>query len=53
MELCIEKCFMLITKRGKCQLTEGIELQNQERIRTFGEKKNYKYLGMLEASTIK
>ena len=26
---------------------------NQERIRMFGEKENYKYLGILEANTIK
>ena len=35
------------------QITHGIELLNQERIRTLGEKKNYKYLGILEANTIK
>ena len=28
-------------------------LPNQERIRTFGEKENYKYLGILEMDTIK
>ena len=32
---------------------EGIELLNKESIRTFGEKENYKYLGILEAETIK
>ena len=34
-------------RSGKQQTTEGIELANQEKIRT------YKYLGMLEADTIK
>ena len=31
--------------------SEGIGLPNQERIKTFGEKKNYKYWGILEADT--
>ena len=34
-------------------MTEGIELPNQEKIRTYGEKETYKYLGILEADTIK
>ena len=29
------------------------ELPNQEKIRTLGEKEAYKYLGKLEADTIK
>ena len=29
-----------------------MEQPNQERIRTLGEKENYKYLGLLEAVTI-
>ena len=33
--------------------TEGIELPNQEKIRTIGGKENYKYLGILEADTVK
>ena len=53
MEFGIEKCAMPVMKSGKRQITEGIELPNQEKIRTFGEKENYKYLGILEADTIK
>ena len=34
-------------------MTEGIELLKQEKIRMLGEKDNYKYLGILEADTIK
>ena len=30
-----------------------MELPNQDKIRTFGEKESYKYLGLLEADTIK
>ena len=50
MECGREKCGMLIMRSGKRQITEGIELPNQERIRTFGKKGN---LGILEANTIK
>ena len=31
---------------------EGIELPNQEKIRTVSEKENYKYLGIVEVATI-
>ena len=37
----------------KQHMTEGIELPNQEKIKTFREKETYKYLGILEADTIK
>ena len=40
-------------KSGKWQMTEWTELPNQGKIRTFGEKETYKYLGILEADTIK
>ena len=53
MEFGKEKCAMLIMKSGKRQMTKEIELQNQEKIRTLGEKETYKYLGILEADTIK
>ena len=44
---------MLIKKSGKRQITERKKLSPQERIRTLGEKENYKYLWMLESDTIK
>ena len=53
MEFVIEKCAILITKSGKRQITEGIELLNQERIKTLGEMENYKYRRILKADTIK
>ena len=43
MEFGLEKCAMLIMKKGKRQVTEGIELPNQERIRRFREKETDKY----------
>ena len=53
MEFGIEKFAMHIRNGGKRQTIEGIEWLNQERIRIFGEKENYKHLEILEADTIK
>ena len=53
MEFGIEKCAMLVMKSGKRHLTDGMDLPNQDKIRTLGEKETYKYLGILEADTIK
>ena len=49
MEFDIEKCAMPIMRSGKQQMTKGMELPNQERIRTLGEKEIYKNLGIVEA----
>ena len=49
----IEKCAMLVMKSGKRHTTDGIELPNQDRIRTLEEKETYKYLGILEGDAIK
>ena len=53
MEFGIEKCALLVMKSGKQHLTDGIELPNQDKIRTLAENETYKYLGILEADTIK
>ena len=53
MEFSKEKCALLVMKSGKRQLTDGIELPNQDKIRTLAENETYKYLGILEADTIK
>ena len=53
MEFGIEKCAMLVIKSGKRHLTDGMELTNEDKIRTLGEKKTHKYLGILKADTIK
>ena len=53
MEFGIEKCALLVMKSGKLHLIEGIELPNQDKIRTLAENETYKYLGILEADTIK
>ena len=44
---------MLVVKSGKRHLTDGMELPNQDKIRTLAENETYKYLGILEADTIK
>ena len=53
MEFGIEKGAMLVMKSGKRHLTDGMELPNQDKIRTFPENETYKYLGILDAETIK
>ena len=53
MEFRIEKCALLGMKSGKRHLTDGIELPNQDKIRTLTENETYKYLGNLEADAIK
>ena len=37
----IKKCAMLMMRSGKRHMTERIELPNQEKFRTFGEKEAY------------
>ena len=53
MKFGIEKCAMLVMKSGKQHMTDGMELLNQDKIWTLGENETYKYLGILEADTIK
>ena len=53
MEFGKEKCVMLVMKSGKYDMTNGMELPNHDRIRTLEENETYKYLGILEADTIK
>ena len=42
MEFGIEKCAMLIMESVKRQLTDGMELQNKEKIKTLAENETYK-----------
>ena len=53
MEFGIEKCVILVMKSGKRHPTDGMELPNQDKIRTLGKKEIIKYLGILKADTIK
>ena len=49
----IEECAVLIMRSGKRQITEGIELSNQERIKMFEVKETYKYFEILKMDHIK
>ena len=40
-------------KIGKQHMTDGMELPNQNKIKTLGENETYKYFGILETDTIK
>ena len=51
--ICIQKCAMFAMKSGKRHLTDRMEIPNQGKIRTLAENETYKYLGILEADTIK
>ena len=53
MEFGIEKCAMPVMISGKRHITDEMELPNHDKIRTIGENETYKYLGILEADTIK
>ena len=53
MEFGIEKCAMLVMKGGKRHMTDWMEQRNHDKIRTLGENETYKYLGNLDADTIK
>ena len=53
MEFGREKCAMPVMKSGNRHLTDRMELPNQDKIRTLAENETYKYLGILEADTIK
>ena len=53
MEFGIEKCAMLVMKSGKQHMTDGMELPNHDTIRMLEKNETYKYLGILEADTIK
>ena len=53
MENGIEKCAMLVMKSGKQHTTDGMELPNHDKMRTLGKNETYKYLGIIDAGTIK
>ena len=53
MEFGIQKCAMQVMKSGKRHLTDGMELPNQDKIRTLGEKETFKYLGIFKQVEMK
>ena len=52
MKFGIEKCAVLIIKRGKVTQSEGITLPDDMNIRMLIEGEGYKYLGVLEANVM-
>ena len=48
MEFGIERCALLVMKSRKRHLTDGIELANQDKIKTLTENETYKYLRILD-----
>ena len=53
MKFGIEIYAMLVMKSDTRNMTDGIELPNQDKMRTLEKNETYKYLGILEADTIK
>ena len=53
MKLGMEKCAVLVMKSGRRYLIDGMELPNQDRFKTLAENETHKYVGILEADTIK
>ena len=53
LEFGIQKCAMLILKRGKSVETEAIQLQDNNFIRSLEYAENYKYLGVLQGNDVK
>ena len=53
MEFGIEKCAMLVLKRGKVATSNGIKLPDESVIKSVKDGESYKYLGMLQADQIK
>ena len=52
MEFGIDKCAMLVVKRGSVQRTEGVELPYEQTIKGLNEGDTYKYLGILQADKV-
>ena len=53
MEFGIEKCAMLVLKRGQVATSNGIKLPDESVIKSVKGGESYKYLGMLQADQIK
>ena len=48
----IDKCAMLVMKKGKIVKSDGIQLPNGKVIKSLEKGESYKYLGMLEADEV-
>ena len=52
MQFGIEKCAMLVMKKGKIVKLDGIQFPNDKVIKSLEEGERYKYLGALEADEV-
>ena len=52
MQFGIDKCAMLVMKKGRIVKSDGIQLPNDKVIKTLEEGQSYKYLGLLEAGEV-
>ena len=48
MKFCISKCAHLSLKKGKHNVSEGINLPSGDLIKSLEDTNSYKYLGILE-----
>ena len=53
MEFGIQKCAMVVMRRGRMVESKGIDLPNGETIKVLEENEGYKYLGILECDKFK
>ena len=51
-EFGIDKCAMLVVKRGSVQRTEGVKLPDEQTIKGLNEGDTHKYLGILQADKV-
>ena len=52
MKFSIEKCSMLVMKRGKKVKSDGIKLPDNTVMKALGDGEGYKYLGILQADDL-
>ena len=52
MQFGIDKCAMLVMKKGKIVKSDGIQLPNNKVIKSLEERESYQYLGVLEADEV-
>ena len=52
MQFGIDKCAMLVMKKGKIVKSDGIQLPNGKVVISLEEGESYKYLGVLEADEV-
>ena len=52
MQFAIDKCAILVMKKGKIVKSDDIQFPNDKVIKSLEEGENYKYLGVLEVDEV-